>query len=153
MATIVTTSDDESYRNEEANWEYDTPTEGDVREDRISDQTIEERLDQALPSSLDDREVGKYLSEGKEPEDVKESEDVTIHNVDSDEVDEGMSNLIRRAQQKVLPSVWTKKLDSLVRKYKGVWRYSLGPDSPAKGTLFVQTSAKHYTVQMQRASV
>ena len=59
MATNVTTSDDESYRNEEANWEYDTPTEDDVREDRRSDQTIEERLDQALPSSLDDREAGE----------------------------------------------------------------------------------------------
>ena len=30
-----------------------------MREDRRSDQTIEERLDQALPSSLDDREAGE----------------------------------------------------------------------------------------------
>ena len=60
-------------------------------------------------------EPGKYCSERKEPEDIEESENVTIGNVDSDEIDEGMSNLIRRAQQKGLPSVWTKKLDSLVR--------------------------------------
>ena len=31
MDTIVTNSDDESYRNEEANWEFDSHTEDDVR--------------------------------------------------------------------------------------------------------------------------
>jgi hypothetical protein len=67
----------------------------------------------------------------------EDDDDVLFGTAGTEEVEEGLNNIIKSAQMNGLPEEWVKKLSRLVRKYLDVWRTSLGPDPPAKVTPFV----------------
>ena len=54
-----------------------------------------------------------------------------------EEIESSLQDLIKRATDNGLPEQWQKQLILLIRKYKSVWRKSLGPDPPVKVTPFV----------------
>ena len=88
-----------------------------------------------------------------ERENPEDDDDITFEQSSSDEIEEGVNNLIKTAQLNGLPYQWVKRLSRLVRKYKDVWRTSLGPDPPAKVTPFVTRlfpNAKPYKCKGRR---
>ncbi|XXQ36816.1 Integrase catalytic domain-containing protein [Plasmodiophora brassicae] len=73
------------------------------------------------------------LWEGEE----EETEDVRIGTDSTDSLEREMDGMVERALRNGLPQAMGKSLRKLVRRYRDVWRMSIGPDGPARVTPFV----------------